>query len=201
MTQLNENASFFFYFDDIVPFRRCKILSDYPIVTTPCSNSRFQKKNVKKSPTDSQSATCFYRNLAMEPKDGRDRDMHRENGNPQIKFYSMERGYDRMNAAPLYTNIEPYSYNHAHLLPLQQYILEQAKLSGNQLFSYLTKNDGGNYFGIETASQVDSSTGISYLVNQIQHKLGYDKRRYLCLFKVTSQYPCFCKFKNSCSAN
>lgn len=67
----------------------------------------------------------------MDTKENRD--MYRENGNPNIaahiKFYSMERGYDRMNATPLYSNLD-YPYNQAHLLPLQQYILEQAKLSG-----------------------------------------------------------------------
>ena len=75
----------------------------------------------------------------MEAKESRD--MYRENGNhgnvsSHIKFYSMERGYDKMNSAtPLYSNLDYPPYNvdpkcQSHLLPLQQYILEQAKLSG-----------------------------------------------------------------------
>lgn len=68
----------------------------------------------------------------MDTKENRD--IYRENGSPNyaqhIKFYSMERGYDRMNATPLYSNTMDYPYNDSNLLPLHKYILEQAKLSG-----------------------------------------------------------------------
>lgn len=64
----------------------------------------------------------------------------RENGNHSSmpnhhKFYSMERSYEKSNSTPLYTNVDYQPYNseiknQSHLFPLQQYILEQAKLSG-----------------------------------------------------------------------
>lgn len=40
----------------------------------------------------------------------------------------MEREYDNGNMSPLYTNWD--QDEHEHLLPLQHYILEQAKMSG-----------------------------------------------------------------------
>lgn len=49
----------------------------------------------------------------------------------------MERGYEKANSTPLYSNLDyqPYNMevkNQSHLFPLQQYILEQAKLSGSR---------------------------------------------------------------------
>lgn len=75
------------------------------------------------------------------------REVFRENGNhsnipSHIKFYSMERGYEKANSTALYSNIEycPYNAetrNQSHLFPLQQYILEQAKLSGRYICNLL----------------------------------------------------------------
>ena len=60
--------------------------------------------------------------------------IYRNNGNNK---YMTESDVD--NQSPLYSNVDypPYimdSEKHSHLLPLQQYILEQAKLSGNKLY-------------------------------------------------------------------
>ncbi|KAK6640085.1 hypothetical protein RUM43_008362 [Polyplax serrata] len=102
-----------------------------------------QKEHLKKRNYGESRETHMKGEKYKEKYDNRHTDSSetfKENGNHSSmpnhhKFYSMERSYEKSNSTPLYTNVDYQPYNseiknQSHLFPLQQYILEQAKLSG-----------------------------------------------------------------------
>lgn len=117
------------------------------------AQSETQQKLKKRSPTN----TNFAAAVAVTPKSSKlppGNTKHRQPPQTRTNTYASDVDYDAGNMSPLYSNWDQQE----HLLPLQHYIIEQAKLSKyNKYFAANSADDSVDSDSLHSDSQSEHS--------------------------------------------